>query len=395
MEGEGVLTPPGTDAARPVLWAPLAGVIAAVSVFAIAQGLTYPLLSFILGKQGHSAAAIGLSAAMTPIGFIVSAPLIPPVARRLGAVRTMLVSAALGAALLFLIGWTRDLWLWFPLRFLLGLVVLPLYVLSEVWIIALAPDRLRGRILGIYTSTISVGFAVGPLSLGLVGTEGWTPFLVGIGAFTACGVCMAAVGHRLPAMSEGAEGASVRSFMPKAPALLLAVFVVSAFEQAMLSLLPVYGTGHGIGEATMAALLTALTAGNIALPAPLGWAAERWKTRDALPLCAAGLALGCALLPIAIGTLLVWPLVFLLGGLSFGIYTLALVELGTRFSGAMMIAGNSAFALMWGIGGIAGPSTSGAVMTLFGAEGLPLTLAVLCLALVAVRFARTRTRKEV
>jgi hypothetical protein len=111
-------------------------------------------------------------------------------------------------------------------------------------------------------------------------------------------------------------------------------------------------------------------------------------------LCAAGLALGCALLPIAIGTPLVWPLVFLLGGLSFGIYTLALVELGTRFSGAMMMAGNSAFALMWGIGGIAGPSTSGAVMTLFGAEGLPLTLAVLCLALVAVRFARTRTRKE-
>ena len=36
-------------------WLPLAGVIAAISVYAIAQGLTYPLLSLILARQGHSA----------------------------------------------------------------------------------------------------------------------------------------------------------------------------------------------------------------------------------------------------------------------------------------------------------------------------------------------------
>ena len=41
------------DAVTP--WLPLAGVIAAISVYAIAQGLTYPLLSFILARQGHSA----------------------------------------------------------------------------------------------------------------------------------------------------------------------------------------------------------------------------------------------------------------------------------------------------------------------------------------------------
>ncbi len=58
-------------------WAAIAGVIATVSVFAIAQGLSYPLLSFILQRQGVSPGMIGLSAAMTPIGFIVSSPLIP------------------------------------------------------------------------------------------------------------------------------------------------------------------------------------------------------------------------------------------------------------------------------------------------------------------------------
>jgi MFS family permease len=385
MENEGCFTG-GASVAVP--WAPLAGVIAAVSVFAIAQGLSYPLLSFILGSQGHSAAAIGLSAAMTPIGFVVAAPLIPHLARRLGAARTALASALLGAGLLCLIGWTRDLLLWFPLRFLLGSAVLPLYVLSEVWIIALAPERQRGRILGIYTSIISIGFAAGPLCLTLVGSEGWTPFLVGTGAFLVCALFMGAAAPRLPTISAGAEGASVRGFFPQAPGLLLAVFVVSAFEQAMLSLLPVYGTAEDIGEGRMSSLLTALTAGNIALPAPLGWAAERWKARDALTLCAAGVALACALLPVLIATPLIWPLMFLLGGLSFGVYTMALVELGARFSGAAMVAGNAAFALMWGIGGIAGPSTSGAVMNILGVQGLPLTLTIVSLALVAARFAK-------
>lgn len=91
-------------------WAAIAGVIATVSVFAIAQGLTYPLLSFILQRQGVSPAMIGLSAAMTPIGFIVSSPLIPSLTRRFGAGRTALTCAALSALALALVGLTYNVY---------------------------------------------------------------------------------------------------------------------------------------------------------------------------------------------------------------------------------------------------------------------------------------------
>jgi hypothetical protein len=37
----------------------MAGIIATVTVFALAQGLTYPLLSFILERQGTSPGLIG------------------------------------------------------------------------------------------------------------------------------------------------------------------------------------------------------------------------------------------------------------------------------------------------------------------------------------------------
>ena len=164
------------QATEPTPWAAIAGVIATVSVFAIAQGLSYPLLSFILQRQGVSPGLIGLSAAMTPIGFIVSSPLIPALARRFGAGRTALSCAGLSAIVLALIGWTQDLYPWFLLRFLIGVTTNPLYVLSEIWMIALAPPARRGRIMGVYTSVISAGFAAGPLCLLVVGTQGWPPF---------------------------------------------------------------------------------------------------------------------------------------------------------------------------------------------------------------------------
>lgn len=371
-------------------WAPIAGVIATVSVFAVAQGLSYPLLSFILQRQGVPPGMIGLSAAMTPIGFIVSSPLIPGLAKRFGAGRTALACAALSALLLALVGWTQDLNAWFVLRFLLGFAVNPLYVLSEVWIIALAPPSRRGRIMGVYTTVISAGFAAGPLCLLVVGAEGWPPFLVGIGAFLVCGLCLGAVLHRLPEMNGEGGHISVFGFVPLAWLLLFAVVVAAGFEQGVLALLPVFGVSYGISESGMAALLAVMIAGNIALQVPLGLLAERWTARLVRLACVSLTVLGCALLPALIDTPLVWPFVFLWGAVSYGVYTMAIIELGERFTGAMLVAGNAAFAMMWGVGGIAVPPAAGAAMDFFGAPGLPLVLGFLCLLLAVLSVVRWR-----
>ncbi|MBX3580776.1 MAG: MFS transporter [Rhizobiaceae bacterium] len=372
-------------------WAALAGVIATVSVFAIAQGLTYPLLSFILARQGVSPAMIGLSAAMSPIGFILSSPFIPAVSRRVGAKRTALSCAVIGAVLLLLIGWTQDLYAWFVLRFLLGLAINPLYVLSEVWIIALAPPSRRGRIMGIYTTIISAGFAAGPLCLLFVGSEGWPPFLVGVSAFLVCALCLLAVSHRLPDM-KGEEGASasVLGFVPIAWLLCVSVLVASGFEQAVLALLPVYGTQYGITEVTMSALLTVLIAGNIALQVPLGLLADKGSARSVKFGCVILALAGCLLLPLVIDTPFVWPMVFFWGAVSYGIYTMSIVELGERFTGPMLIAGNAAFAMMWGFGGIVVPPAAGVAMDVLGQSGLPLSLAGIVLLLGVLMVVRWR-----
>lgn len=374
-------------------WAALAGVTATVSVFAIAQGLSYPLFTFVMQAQGYSPTMIGLSAAMTPLGIIASAALVPVATRMFGARRLAIFCAFFAAVLLFLVGWLQNPFAWFALRFLIGVAIDPLYVLSEVWMLSLSPPARRGRVMGVYTAIVGAGFAAGPLSLTLVGTQGWPPFLVGIGAFLACGLCLLAVASRLPDMTDGHEGASIGRFARLAPTLLLAVAVTAGFEQSMLALMPVYGAdGFGVEERAMAALLTVLIAGNIVLQIPLGLLAERVSPR-LLMLGCTGLSLAGALaLPWLFDTILIWPLAFVLGATAYGIYTTSLIELGNRFSGGALVAGNAAFALMWGVGGIVGPPASGFAMQAFGVDGLPAALAAMCLALLLYAAHRARRR---
>ncbi|KSV94521.1 MFS transporter [Sinorhizobium sp. GL28] len=375
---------------QPILWAAIAGTIATVTVFAVAQGLTYPLLSFILERQGTTPGLIGLSAAMTPLGFIVSAPLIPALVRRFGAAWLAILCSLFAALTLIAIAWTQELWAWMPLRFLLGFFANPLSVISETWLITITPPSRRGRIMGLYSSIVSGGFAIGPLSLGLVGTEGWSPFLIGIVAFLLCGMILLAVVPRLPDMPQDGEATSVGGFLALAPLLLFAVFTAAAFEQILLSMLATYGATLGSTVERIASLITCFIAGNALLQIFLGRMAEQMGSMRAMLFCVLVSLVGCLLLPWAFNSWLVWPLVFLWGGVSFGIYTMSLIQLGERFTGQALIAGNAAFAVAWGLGGIVGSPATGLAMQWLGHRGLPLALGFLSCVLVLLLLAKMR-----
>jgi MFS family permease len=376
-----------------VPWAAMAGIIATVTVFAVAQGLTYPLLSFILERQGMTPGLIGLSAAMTPLGFILSAPFIPALARRLGAARLAILCSILAALTLVAIAWTQDILAWMPLRFLVGIFANPLYVISETWLISIAPAQRRGRIMGLYSSVVSGGFAIGPLSLGLVGTQGWPPFAIGIAAFLLCGLTVLAVVPRLPRMPHEGEAISVVGFFALAPLLLFAVFAAAAFEQTLLSLLAVYGAALRSTEERIASLLAFFIAGNAVLQVLLGRMAERLGSKRTMLVCVLSSLVGCLLLPSIFDSRLVWPLVFVWGGVSFGVYTMSLIQLGERFAGKALIAGNAAFALVWGVGGIVGSPATGLAMQLIGHQGLPFSLALLCGVLAVLLLVENRRRR--
>jgi cyanate permease len=273
---------------------------------------------------------------------------------------------------------------WFPLRLLQGVTVATLFALSEAWVLAYAKGSLRGLIIGIYASCISATFGLGAGVIVWVGIDGYLPFAIGAIVLVLAALPMSML--RVDADAEEHAHVSILQFFPKAPLLLLAVFVHANFDGAMLGFLSVYGKRSGMSVPDAALLLTVLAFSNVFLQVPIGWIADKTGKNRTMVACFVLCCVGLILLPHAIRTDLVWPLLLVLGAAGFGIYTVALAQLGDRFSGGDLVAGTSAFSTIWGLGALTGSVVSGVAMDRFGPDGFPTALLVIFVTYLVIRF---------
>ena len=86
------------------------------------------------------------------------------------------------------------------------------------------------------------------------------------------------------------------------------------------------------------------------------------------------LVLGLSLIPAqwagTVGVVALW------GGVSFSIYPVGLALLGQRFRGGDIARANTAFSMIYIVGGLLGRPLTGAAMDAFGDPGLGWTLAI-------------------
>ena len=360
------------DAGR---WRTLTAVIATISVFGTTMGLTLPLLSLILEQQGHGRTLIGLSAATPSLAIFIAAFVTPRLIAHFGPRRYLLWCLAGNAVTLLLLPAFPNVWLWFPIRFAMGWAISGLFIASESWINQVVDDAHRGRVVSLYTTILSLGFVVGPGILSLTGTaQPWLPFLLAAGFNLLAVAPLCLPGLVLPPSGHQAGQRPVLSFFRLAPLLLTAVFVAAFADGAAMALLPVYAVRLHLPEAAAALTVAAIIAGGICLQLPIGWAADRGNRLHIMLACAVIALLASALPPFVVGSPLLWPVLFIWGGVLIGLYTMALVLMGQRFSGPDLVSGNAAMGLTWGLGGLFGPAAAGLLMDLYDPHGLMLAL---------------------
>lgn len=368
----------------------LAAVIACISVFGTVLGLTLPLLSLILERQGIDAGLIGLSAATPALAILLASFLIPALVSRFGQRPVLIVAMLTIAVALLLLRTFPDVWIWFPIRFAMGFGMAGLFIVSESWINQIAEPEKRGQTIAIYTTTLAVAFVAGPLILIVIGTHGWLPFLLAAAVSLLGIVPLALPGLYLPPDGGHTARRPVLSFLWLAPVLMLATFTSAFADGAAMGLFPVYAVRTGLGEAVAPVLIAAAVAGGVCLQYPVGWAADRFGVRPVMLLCGLAGVVGSTLLPVLVGGFLLWPTIFLWGGAIIALYSLALTALGQRFTGGDLVAGNAAFAVMWGAGNLAGPALGGFAIDLWNPHGLAVALVASCLVFVAVALASRR-----
>ncbi|WP_082417029.1 MFS transporter [Blastochloris viridis] len=371
----------------------IAAAIAAVAVVGFGLSLSIPLLTFELERRGISSTWIGINTATAGIANILVAPMVPRLLRQLGVVTLLLAAGVVGAASLLAFKLADPFWLWFPLRFLAGGALCVVFVVSEFWINAVAPERRRGLVMGIYATTLAFGFAGGPGLLALIGTTGWLPFLLGAGIILLALLPVVAAARLVPVLEATSEH-GIGRFVLIAPTATLAALVFGAVETGSMSFLPLLGLRLGMDETMAALLLSTAMLGNVAFQIPLGLLSDRTDRRLVLAGCGAVGTLGAlAMMAVPPGPAFL-ALVFVWGGIVAALYTVGLAHLGSRYRGADLAAANAAFIMLYSVGFTLGPPGLGAAMDTWNPWGFPVTVAV-CLGLyTAVVAGRLLLRPE-
>ena len=354
-------------------WRQLVVATVALAVASFSHGLTMPLLSLVLDHQGVDETLIGLNAGTYFIAVFAVAPLATRILRARGPALLMLASILATAVLLALLRAFPDVWLWFPLRFALGMAASFLWIAGEAWVNHAATETHRGRIIAIFGIVVSAGFALGPLILSMTGTEGWAPFLVTIALLLVAAAVLAGALGSSPKL-RGKTGPLAR-YVLLAPVAMFGYFVFAAGDAMLLTFLPIYAAGLGVGEVDAIRLLTVLAVGSMALQYPIGWLADRVSNYALAAAMGAVLLAGSAALPWAL-PLPVVSIVFMFfyGGALGALYTISLVLLGRRFKGADLGAASAMLAVMFCIGSFIWPSAGGTALDRFGGDAMPVSL---------------------
>ncbi len=352
----------------------LVSIIVVVSVYGLTIGFIYPLISLKMELRGYPSSWIGLMGASPFIASIIFSPITPVIMRYVNLTKLVFVSILADLLLILTMALIENVYVWFVCRFLMGIAGTVLFIVSETWINEIAHERVRGRILSIYTFTISLTLAISPLFIFILGIEGNLPFYTAILIMVISLYPLRWTKDYHIDFSDN-RASHVAKFILLAPTAVAASALMAFEEASVLTMLPVYTVRNGLTEETAALFLTVLGLGSMAIQPLVGSLADKFNRYMLLIGCAFIVCLGALSLPLIIKTSIsVWIVMFFWGGAISAIYTLALTIIGQRFRGAQLAAGNAAFGLMWGLAGAIAPISGGIAMSVWDPNGFVFVL---------------------
>ena len=344
----------------------LAKVMLAITLVGVIIGINLPLSSLTLQTWGTSTSVIGFAASMTGLATVVITPFFSKLINRfgqMGIMRFCLVVLPIAIACLPVF---QNIYIWFLLRFIIGVVATGVWLLSEVWINALAEDQHRGKIIALYSSLISLGLIVGVLISSLIPIETGGGFYVSAGIAVISAIPLWKMDD-LPDF-DAVEDISFYRYLVTAPGLMGSSWMMGFLYAATAALLPIFALPFVEGDYAKSSRTVAwLASGELTLPLFVGWLADRYdKTRLMIYIsCVSVIAL--AILPVIFDIpVMRFLFLFIIGGSIMSFYSLGLTLLGQEFKGKVLASANASFIFFLSLGEILGPPVVGAAMDLFG-----------------------------
>lgn len=357
-----------------------------VSAFAagLAVGAVMPLISMSMELRGEDADNIGYVVAAAPLALMLTGPFINPLVRVFGLLGCMVLGTLIVVATMIAMPFWYGVGEWIMLRFIAGIGIASLWILSETWVNALATKENRGRIVAGFMFVMTLGFGLGPVLVSVIGPAEFMTFFVAAAIIAVSIIPLVLARNVAPDLGIPQKWSFARAFRV-APLVMATAVLAGVTDAAQISFIPVYGVRMGQGTDTALYMLVAIVGGTVISQIPIGLYSHRIDRNKLLVIClVATFALGGIVPFVLDNPILIWPVLVLWGGTAFALYSIAIILLGDRFPPAELAGANAAFVCVFEMGSIAGPIAVGHAMELMGPNGMPTVLVISCIPLLAL-----------
>ncbi|MDA7688468.1 MFS transporter [Pelagibacteraceae bacterium] len=361
-------------------------------IIGIKLGTLIPLLSLILESRGYSNTEIGLNVVAQPLAVILFVRITPIIIHKIGLARSIVIAQIFTILLYFTFPIFESLTAWFIIRFLIGFAGALAWNAFDTWMLSMADDSNRGKIVTIYNTVFVIGFAIGPMVISLTGIEGWLPFVI-IAALSFLAIIpLITIKIDDPKLPEK-KSLPVFAAIIAAPTIFGAAILCGLDDVMFVSFFPIFMIKSNFSQDLALQYVTITLVGGVICQPIVGVLLDKVNKRLLMNIAVLITFICPIIFAIFINNFYIMAIsCFMWGGAASGIFAISLTMLGERYSASQVAGATAILVMVFEVGSLTGPLIGGRVMDIVGPMGFIYTITSFTFIFLVISIYRTFRR---
>lgn len=343
------------------------GVIVAMALIAIGNGLMFAFIPLRLAAEGYDPAWAGSMITALSAGGIAGCFLTGPMVARVGHARVYLTLAALVILSNVILAAAISPPAWAVARVIYGFAVSGLFIVSQSWLNDVVGNDIRGRVMAIFYVAYVIGIGCGSYLIAHVDISGTLAPVISI-AFAAVSIVPVGLTKlRTPPPPETASIA-IGAVWRISPVAVVGMLAVGGLTMMVAGFSPIHLAASGYSKSDIALMMLAMPLGTLLVQLPAGWISDRMDRRYVLLFAAAMVAAGGSLawvmdgspISILIFIYVVWA------GATESIFSISNAHASDRAERGQLVQVASTMLFAWSLSGFLIPGVATMLTAIYG-----------------------------
>ena len=361
-------------------------------IIGIKLGTLVPLLSLILESRGYSNTEIGLNVVAQPLAVILFVRVTPIIIHKIGLAKSIIIAQIFTIILYFTFPIFDTLTSWFIIRFLIGFAGALAWNAFDTWMLSMADDTNRGKIVTIYNTVFVIGFALGPMVLYVTGIEGWLPFVVISALSFAAIIPLVTMEIDDPKLPDK-KTLPVLTTIIAAPTIFGAAILCGLDDVMFVSFFPIFMIKNQFAQEIALQYVTITLVGGVICQPIIGVMLDKFNKRTLMNSAVIITFICPIIFSFYLDNFYVMAVsCFIWGGAASGLFAISLTMLGERYNASQVAGATAILVMVFECGSLAGPVVGGRVMDMFGPMGFIYTITSFTFLFLLISIYRTIRR---